>query len=547
MNPPDNAVLRIGALRVDPALDEICTNGTTIKLEPRTMRLLVCLAEHAGQVVSVEQLLDQVWKDVVVSPDSVYQAIAALRRILGDDPKEPTYIATVMRRGYRLVAPVAPWVDTRTTAAASTDSAPTEAPPSETVASGSPTDVVATQLHRSTAMTGSTRSRYQRPSTALFAIGALALTYFLSQRLWVANHSSSSEGQIKSATRGVSDKSVAVLPFVNISGDKTNEYFSDGLSEELIDMLTQIPDLRVPARTSSFYFKGKQATIADIAKALGVAHVLEGSVRKSGNTIRITAQLVRVDNGYHVWSKTFDRQLDDIFKVQDEIAGSVVKALKVSLLEGAVPRATTSANSEAYTLYLQGQAMSFSSTSPAEDQRAVDYLRQSLKLDPKFAPAWAELANTLAADFSTFGIRPYEETRAQAHEAADHALTLDPTLPLGHIAMGRLLYQIDWSWDAAEAELKRAISLEPGNSEAHRLLAYIAITRGRFDDAIELLNRAIAIDPLQPWNYVVTGFATYRSGRLAAAEAAYRKALDLAPSDGKVHYLLGSVLLVRGQ
>src|SRR5450631_3755415 len=129
MTSPDNHLLRIGAWRVDPALDEISRDGTSAKLEPRTMRLLVCLAERAGQVVSVEQLLDQVWKDVVVSPDSVYQAIAALRRILGDDPKEPTYIANVMRRGYRLVAPVAPWVDTRATAAASTDSAPTEAPP----------------------------------------------------------------------------------------------------------------------------------------------------------------------------------------------------------------------------------------------------------------------------------------------------------------------------------------------------------------------------------------------------------------------------------
>jgi serine/threonine-protein kinase len=191
--------------------------------------------------------------------------------------------------------------------------------------------------------------------------------------------------------------------------------------------------------------------------------------------------------------------------------------------------------------------MSFSATSPAEDKRAVDYLRQSLKLDPNFAPAWAELARTLAADFGTFATRPYEETRAQAHEAADKALRLDPALPSAHVAMGRLLYLIDWYWDAAEAELRRAISLEPRNSEAHRLLAYIDITRGRFDEAIELLNRAIAFDPLQPWNYVVTGFATYRSGRLAAAEAAYRKALDLAPSDGKVHYLLGSVLLVRGQ
>jgi len=260
-----------------------------------------------------------------------------------------------------------------------------------------------------------------------------------------------------------------------------------------------------------------------------------------------SGELERADNGYDVWSETFDRQMDDIFKVQDEIAGSVVKALKVSLLEGAVPRATTSANSEAYTLYLQGQSMGFSATSPAEDKRAIDYLRQSLKLDPKYAPAWAELANTLASDFSTFGNLSFEETRAQAHEAADHALRLDPALSAGHVAMGRLLYQIDWNWDAAKAELNRAISLEPRNSEAYRLLAYISITRGHFDEAIELLNRAIAFDPLQPWNYVVTGFATYRSGRLAAAADAYRKALDLSPLDGKVHYLPGSVLLVRGE
>ena len=141
------------------------------------------------------------------------------------------------------------------------------------------------------------------------------------------------------ATNVVSDKSIAVLPFVDMSEKKDQEYFSDGLSEELIDMLTKVPDLRVPARTSSFYFKGKQATIADIAKALGVAHVLEGSVRKSGNTLRITAQLIRVDNGYHVWSETYDRKLDDIFKIQDEIAGAVVTALRVQLLPMQQPAA----------------------------------------------------------------------------------------------------------------------------------------------------------------------------------------------------------------
>ena len=360
MNPSDNSVLRIGALRVDPAIDEICAGGTTIKLEPRTMRLLVCLARHAGQVVSVEQLLDEVWNDVVVNPDSVYQAVAMLRRVLGDDAKAPTYIVNVLRRGYRLVAPVAPWVDEPAVAQA-----------------GSP-------VITSTVTTGP-----------------------------------------------IADKSIAVLPFVNISGDKSNEYFSDGLSEELINLLTKIRELRVPARTSSFFFKGKQATIAEIAKALGVAYVLEGSVRKSGNTIRITAQLVRVDDGCHVWSETFNRQLDDIFKVQDEIAGSVVKALKVSLLEREEPRATTSANREAYTLYLHGQSMSFSATLPADAKRAIDYLQQSLKLDPGFAPAWAALAKTLAADFGTFGTLPYEETHAQAHEAANQALSLDPALPFG--------------------------------------------------------------------------------------------------------------------
>jgi TolB-like protein/Tfp pilus assembly protein PilF len=365
---------------------------------------------------------------------------------------------------------------------------------------------------------------------------ALAAAYFLAEKPWLRGRGAS-----------ISDKSIAVLPFTDMSEKRDQEYFSDGMTEELIDMLTKIPELRVPARTSSFYFKGKQANIAEIARALGVANVLEGSVRKSGNTIRITAQLVRADNGYHVWSETFDRQLGDVFKIQDDIAQSVVGALKVSLLGAQLPRASTTTNSEAYTLYLQAQSFHLNASSAADEQTAIDYLRQSLKLDPEFAPAWVALASVLATDFSAFGTLRHEEIRAQAHEAANQARRLDPALPLGHIAMGRVLYEVDWNWPAAEAEIKQAMALEPGNAEARRLAGYIATTRGHYDEAIDLLDGAASRDPLQPWGYIAIGYATLRSGKLAETEANYRKALSLDPAGGKFHYLMGSVLLVRGK
>src|ERR1700730_2021192 len=195
-----------------------------------------------------------------------------------------------------------------------------------------------------------------------------------------------------SAVHSADQKSIAVLPFVDMSENKDEEYFADGLSEELIGMLTTVPELKVPARTSSFYFKGKQTTIADIAKALGVANVLEGSVRKSGNTLRITAQLIRVDNGYHVWSETYDRKLDDIFKIQDEIAGAVVTALKVHLLPMQQPSAQEelrTGNLAAYNLYLQGR-QSYNQGDAAGYQRAVTAFQAAIALDSRYAAAYAD-------------------------------------------------------------------------------------------------------------------------------------------------------------
>ncbi len=381
MKSPDNHLLRIGAWRVDPTLDEISSDGKSAKLEPRTMRLLVCLAEHAGQVVSVEQLLDEVWKDVVVTPNSVYRAVAELRRVLGDDSKEPTYIVNVLRRGYRLVAPVAPWVDAPAVLATdppATTSTATTAPPAA----------------------GTTRSPLRLFGIAAGVGLAAMLTYFVADKLWLSKRTSAVDYARTPAGTVVSNKSIAVLPFVDMSEKKDQEYFADGKAEEIIDRLSTVPELYVPARTSSFYFRGKATKIPDIGRELNVAHVLEGSLRKSGNHLRITAQLVRADNGYHVWSETFDRQLDDIFKVQDEIADAVVKALRISLLEGEPPRATPTSSTEAYTLYLQARSIAAGRAADTDYVAAIKYLRQAVTLDPKFASAWAALANIFVDEYS---------------------------------------------------------------------------------------------------------------------------------------------------
>ena len=300
------------------------------------MRLLLCLADHAGEVVSIDDLLDHVWSDVTVAPDSVYQAVTSLRRLLGDDPKQPTYIETVPRLGYRMVATVSPWMDqpvtqnsaeTNIQALASQTSVPE--PPAPT-----------------TNAPDESKKFASRPQAGLTLAAGAALCLLLVVALVVYgrfaknNSSASSTNGTVGALAAQPQKSIAVLPFLDLTDAMNEEPFADGMTEELIDKLTKIPGLRVPSATSSFYFKGKlwprsdgpsQPTIADIAKTLGVAYVLDGSVRKSGARLRVDVRLIRADNGYVVWSETYDRPFDDILMVQDDIAGEVAKALQTSI------------------------------------------------------------------------------------------------------------------------------------------------------------------------------------------------------------------------
>jgi transcriptional activator of cad operon len=332
---PSTTTLQIGAWRVNPASGEISRDGETARVEVRTMRLLLCLAEHAGEVVSIDDLLDQVWSDVTVAPDSVYQAVTSLRRLLGDDPKQPTYIATVPRLGYRMVAEVSPWesqpADPRGVKGSFQSGAPEVS--SEASESAHPEPAPANAADTATKSGPRLRASY------LWAAGA-AVSLALVVALLIYGKFLNNRPPASPAVTPVPQKSIAVLPFLDLTDAMNEEPFADGITEELIDKLSKIPGLRVPPPTSSFYFKSKlwprskeapQTTIADIAKALGVAYVLDGSVRKSGDRLRVDARLIRGDSGFVVWSETYDRPFDDILMVQDDIAGEVTKALKASI------------------------------------------------------------------------------------------------------------------------------------------------------------------------------------------------------------------------
>jgi TolB-like protein/Tfp pilus assembly protein PilF len=340
------------------------------------------------------------------------------------------------------------------------------------------------------------------------------------------------------------EQSVAVLPFVDMSEKKDQEYFSDGLSTELIGLLTKIPELRVPARTSSFYYKGKQATLAEIAKELRVANVLEGSVRKSGNKVRVTAELIRVGTGYHLWSETYDRKLNDIFQVQDEIAAAVVKELRLKLARSDTPRSATTENREAYALYLQGKTL-FQRNTAADNEASVEYLKRATGLDPNFAPAWAAYARARVSRATVYGSGDIHEAFEEASAAIDRALKLDPKNADAHAAHA-VVHYFHLEWQAATDELNTALALEPNNVDTTRIAAWYYGVLGQDDEAIRYANRAIDRDPLGARNYVALASAADDSNRLSDAEAAYRKALELSPRAEQVHASLALVLLRSG-
>ena len=501
------------------------------------------LIDSRGGVVTREQLISKLWPKGIVDFDTgLNTAIRKLRVALGDTADTLRYIETLPRRGYRFIAALEP--------DPAREPEPEAQPHPESAAYVRPSDVQpARNMEDSPRQTAVQPRTGHRRHIALLTALTLALVGVAVVRVWISREPPRESAVTVRPGFSPPPHSVAVLPFVNISGDKDQEYFSDGLSEELINLLTKVPELRVPARTSSFYFKGKQATLSDIATALAVAHVLEGSVRKSGSTLRITVQLVRADNGYHVWSETYDRKLDDIFKVQDEIAGAVVTALRVHLLPVQQPSAQDeqrTANLAAYNLYLQGR-QSYNQGDAAGYQHAVIAFQAATTLDSRYATAYAHLALAqfrLTDDSTSGDLAAIVAGFDSALAAAEKSVALAPGLAAGYSARGFLRSAYRFDFAGAQADLDKAVALSPGDANILLRSAELLAVLGKLPEAIAREEQALALDPLSAEICMRLGFFLVANQQLAQGRPFYEKALAIAPNSDRARSNLGTLELL---
>jgi TolB-like protein/tetratricopeptide (TPR) repeat protein len=400
-----------------------------------------------------------------------------------------------------------------------------------------------------TAAPSSNASQKNRTAIVMASLIGLAIAGFAAERFWLSGRRSTatpptvakSASAPAAAAVTIPEKSVAVLPFVDMSEKKDQEYFSDGLSEELIDKLAHSADLKVIARTSSFQFKGKNEDMRTIGQKLGVANLLEGSVRTSGKTLRITAQLINVSDGTHLWSETYDRDMADIFKVQDSIAAAVVSALQVTLARAVSSREVEPVNTEAHNAFLRGQYFRRRRTREDSD-RALTAYQESVRLDPAYAPGWVGIADTYN-DRQLAGWMTPKLAYTEARKAVDHALKLDPNLAAAHRTLADLEWNNLFDFDAARAEVKRTWELDPAEGARGSLPGWDAAISGRTEESIHYFQQAIQRDPLNAGRLYDLTFVLRNADRLTEAEAAARTLLDINPSFSAAHCNLGEVLL----
>jgi len=344
-------------------------------------------------------------------------------------------------------------------------------------------------------------------------------------------------------SQSIAHPSIAVLPFVNMSDDAENEYFSDGLAEELLNLLTKIPQLKVASRTSAFSFKGKDFKISDVGRELNVAHVLEGSVRKSGDLIRITAQLIKVEDGFHMWSETWDRSLDNIFVIQDEIAAAVVDQLEVTLL-GSVPKVEET-DPEAYALFLQARHFSNLLTPDGWEQSNILY-KQALEIDPEYAAAWAGLSRNYV-NLTGYNLLPPEEGYQAGREAAEKALAIDPDTAPAHSTLGWIAMYYETDLEISAEHFRRALELDPGNMSTIRNAATFCYSLGQLDYALALDEFSVSRDPVNPSGYFNLAQHYTLAGRYEEAIESANTALKLSPGMPGAQYFIGESLLRMGQ
>jgi len=519
---------------------ELERGGVRARLQEHPLQVLASLLDNAGQVVTREQLIAKLWPTTIVDFDTgLNTAVRKLRAALGDTAETPRYIETIPRRGYRFIGTVRGEERPVPSAVGA---------PATPIAAGPTAPDPATAASLADAGRGASGDRRRFVNVGISLLAALIV---LTLAGWLIQ-----SGRFRHTTQtnafSPPPHSVAVLPFVNMSGDPAQEYFSDGLSEELLNALSRIDELQVAAQTSSFHFKGNAADLATIAHRLNVATVLEGSVRKSGHTVRITAQLVNATTGFHIWSETYDRKVDDALTLQSDIANAVANALKVTLLNNAAMKSDLGGtrNPQALDAYLRGLKLAAATLrSAAEARQTIAAFTEAIDLDPNFALAYTARARTLVEFGAFFMIDATHETFSKAKVDATRAVTLEPDLGEAHAALAEALEIGFLDFAGAGIEYERAIALSPGSERVLRPYSRFAGNMGHIDVGVTTAKRCVELDPLNVHAYRALGEAYENARRFPDALAAFDAAVKLNPTHateayqraGRIHYLMGDI------
>jgi len=486
--------IRIGSWTVDPSANEVSLDGETTKLEPKVMAVLVYLADRRGEVVTRNELESAVWAGTVVTYDALVASIQKLRKVFGDNAKNPRVIETVSKKGYRLIAPVEP-VD----AAATSNTPSTEAAPPKSALSGVP---------------------------GLLPVALVALVLALIGTLFWADFSGSTSDET-SAVAG--PKAVAVLPFDNLSDDIGQDYFADGITDDLITSLAQLSDLFVIARDSTFVYKGQTPEPKDVAAKLDARYLVNGTVRRTGERLRINAQLVDATTRKTLWAQSYDGDTSHLFEVQDEITNKIVAALAARMNvpeRGELARPRTE-NMLAYDAFLLGRQIFFQFKTREQNRKARELFEKAVTLDPKFAMAYAMLAWTHAFDAMNGWSDTRKSSLRQAIDLATKAVEIDEAMPVAYFVRGMSYWELREP-EKALVEVERAIEYDPNHAGAHVLDAMLLYYDGRPEEGLAKIEKAIRLNPHHPYNYKFhLGQAYYVLGRYPEAISTFRAAMSV--------------------
>lgn len=552
MNASSASIYEFGDFRLDPANHLLSRrDGTPVPLTPRVFDTLLFLVEHQGTVLDKERLMAAVWPDSIVEENNLSQNISTLRRVFGETPASHGFIVTVPGRGYRF-AP-----DVRTSGEATepqneprTDDS--KCVLSKTLAEALPAETKLNAAFREAHEANSREPRNLRP-ILLSTLAVLALSIGV-LFFWSNQSQNTGNARDKTATSAISEKSIAVLPFENRSEDKANAYFADGIEDEILTRLSKIADLKVISRTSTQHYKSAPENLSQIGRQLGVAHILEGSVQKSGDAVRVNVQLIKAANDSHIWADTFDRKLTDIFDVESDIAKRIAESLRAKLTDRQEQELAVkpTKNPEAYDAYLRGLAFEARSHAPSWFTsadlvlEAIGFYERAVQLDPDFTLAWARLSRMDA--FLYFN--PVDPTTAVRRGAAERALEnaqkLEPNSPETLLALGYNQYWVLREYELAKTTFGRVSKMLPSSSEVPRALGLISRREGHWDQSIAYFEQALTLDP-RNGELLITAAETYGMLRqFATALKLYDQALDISPSDPDVMAGKASIYQAQG-